>query len=147
LRLHCWELKLYRDPLNFYLSSPSVRHCPNYPSQPTWAEISICIFSPLPLSFLSGHSDSLRECRSITRSNPLTFINSAHYELFSHRESKSCIGNLVFLLRNVKLLNHGLEISQPPSRLFTVSLSLYQILLTEAYFYCRTTNICLVLYF
>jgi hypothetical protein len=81
-----------------------------YPaSQPRCAEISICLLSPLPISFLSGHSDRLRECRSITSSNPLAFINSDHYEHLSHRESKSCIGNVVFVIHNLKGLNHEID--------------------------------------
>ncbi len=58
--------------------------------------LSVSFPHALPISFLSGHSDRLRECSSITSSNPLAFINSDHYELLSHRESKWGKGNVVF---------------------------------------------------
>ncbi len=100
-----------------YFPSPQTRHYRPYsPSQPTWAEISICLLSPLPTFFLSEHSDGLRESRSITSRNPLAFINSDHYEHLSHRESKRGIENVVFVLRNLK--GFKALASLPPSHPF-----------------------------
>ncbi len=72
------------------------------PSQHGQKYLSVSFPHALPISFLSGHSDRLRECSNIKSRNPLAFINSAHYELLSHRESEWGIGNVVFVFRNLK---------------------------------------------
>jgi hypothetical protein len=85
-------------PFTIFLSSPQARHYRPYPlpSQHGQKYLSVSFPHALPISFLSGHSDRLQECSSITSRNPLAFINSAHYELLSYRESKRGIGNVVF---------------------------------------------------